>query len=335
MEMDFSYLHQTMGPLRQKNKPFRIAGEAIDWGETKTINLQAGRLFEHTELNIPVRVVRGQSEGPVLFISAAIHGDEIIGVEIIRRLMTKRALLRKMKGTLMVVPIVNVFGFIQQSRYLPDRRDLNRSFPGSKTGPLASRIAHLFMKEIVNQSTHGIDLHSGGIHRSNYPQIRACLDQRETKKLAISFGAPLVLNANIRDGSLRQAALKRGIPMLLFEGGEALRFNQNAIQIGLNGILSVMSKIGMLKDFVHEKKEKRPIISFSSYWSRAPKSGILKTSVKLGDRILRGEALGTVADPFGDARGYLYAEESGVMIGMTRIPLVNRGDAVFHIAKTT
>ena len=200
-----------------------IDGQTIKPGERKKIFLRIAALYDYTDISIPIEVIRGKVDGPILFISAAIHGDEINGVEIVKRVL-KRVSIDKLKGTLIAIPIVNVFGFNNLSRYLPDRRDLNRSFPGQKNGSLASRLASIFMKEIVHKCTHGIDLHTGAVHRTNLPQIRACLDDAATKTLAKSFGVPVVIDSTLRDGSLREAARRKGIPMLLFEGGEALRF---------------------------------------------------------------------------------------------------------------
>ena len=222
-----------------------IGGTSISPGERKRVLLDVAKLYDFTDMNIPIEVIRGKKDGPVLFVSGAIHGDEINGVEIIRQLLTHKALSR-IKGTLIAVPIVNVFGFNTKSRYLPDRRDLNRCFPGSENGSLAAQIAHIFMTEIVQKCTHGIDLHCAAINRINLPQIRACLDDPLTENMAKAFHVPVVLHSELRDGSLRQATKELGIPTLLFEGGESLRFNGKVIKGGLQGVLSVMRDIGML-----------------------------------------------------------------------------------------
>ena len=188
------------------SKVLKIAGKQLATGRRRTINIPVARLYTHTEMTMPVHVLRGKKDGPCLFVCAAIHGDEIIGVEIIRR-MLKLKILQRLRGTLIAVPVVNVYGFINHTRYLPDRRDLNRFFPGSQKGSLTSRLADIFMQEIVANSTHGIDLHAGSHHRINLPHIRACVDNAETQKLALAFGAPVILNANLRDGSLRQLSL--------------------------------------------------------------------------------------------------------------------------------
>jgi predicted deacylase len=275
-------------------------------------------------------VTHGREPGPTLFVSAAVHGDEIGGVAIIRRLLKLRA-VRRLSGTLIAAPVVNVYGFQSQSRYLPDRRDLNRSFPGSPRGPLAARLAHRFMTEIVERSTHGIDLHTGPIHRANLPQIRACIDDPQTARLARVFGAPVILNADLRDGSLRQAVFERRIPMLLYEGGEALRFDEVAIRAGMRGTLSVMSAIGMLPDR-EARPSVEPFVARSSTWVRAPDGGVLRSLVQLGGKLEKKQRLGVIAGPLGENEVDVRSPVSGVLIGATRLPLVNEGDALFHVA---
>jgi len=315
------------------NTPFAINGVTVKAGERATIDLPAGRLYTHTPMTIPVHVINGKQAGPRLFISAAIHGDEINGVEIIRRVL-KLSALKRLKGSLIAVPIVNVHGLINHSRYLPDRRDLNRSFPGSEKGSLAGRLAHLFMEEIVSQSTHGIDLHTGAIHRTNLPQIRANLDDEATDKLARAFNVPVIISSNLRDGSLREAAAEHGIPMLLYEAGEALRFDEVSIRAGVNGIVNVMRTLEMLPPSRRKiQKQTEPVVARSSSWVRAPDSGILRAMVPLGGRVKKGTLLGVVADPFGETEYQIIAPFSGIVIGKTNLPLANEGDALYHIAR--
>ncbi|MES9927630.1 MAG: succinylglutamate desuccinylase/aspartoacylase family protein [Candidatus Thiodiazotropha sp. 6PDIVS] len=315
------------------NTPFTINGNTVEPGTRTTIDLPAGRLYTHAPMTIPVHVVSGKRAGPRLFISAAIHGDEINGVEIIRRVLNSPA-LKRMRGTLIAVPIVNIHGLINHSRYLPDRRDLNRSFPGSEKGSLAARLAHLFMQEIVCQSTHGIDLHTGAIHRSNLPQIRANLDDEETEKLARAFDVPVIISSNLRDGSLREAAAEHGIPMLLYEAGEALRFDEVSIRAGVKGIINVMRTLEMLPA-TRRKSQKQidPVVARSSSWVRAPDSGVLRAMVPLGGRVKKGTLLGVVADPFGESEFQVNSPFSGIIIGRSNLPLVNEGDALYHIAR--
>ena len=314
-------------------KPLTINGITFAAGSNTTVELPVGRLYTHAPMTMPVHVVKGKRSGPRLFISAAIHGDEINGVEIIRRLL-KLPALKRLRGTIIAVPIVNVHGLINHSRYLPDRRDLNRSFPGSEKGSIAARLAHLLMSEIVSQSSHGIDLHTGAIHRSNLPQIRANLDDEETDRLARAFNVPVILSANLRDGSLREAAATHGIPMLLYEAGEALRFDEVSIRAGVKGIVNVMRTLSMLPA-TRSKSTKiiEPVVARSSAWVRAPDSGMLRTMVALGSRVKKDSLLGMVADPFGETEVAVTSSYNGIVIGRTNLPLVNEGDALFHIAR--
>jgi len=311
---------------------FSIGGTDIAPGERVTLDLPLPAQSTYTPMTMPVHVVRGRKPGPILFVSAAIHGDEITGVDIIRRLLHSSA-LKRLRGTLICVPIVNVFGFVTHSRSLPDRRDLNRSFPGSPHGSLAARLAHTFTEEIVKKCTHGIDLHSGSFHRTNHPHIRANLDDPETEALAKAFGTPVVINANLRDGSLRQFAADAGIPMLLYEAGEALRFDTLASRAGVRGIGNVMRALEMLPASKSLKKLAEVIEARSSTWVRATQSGIFSHTIKTGNQVQEGDALGRVADPFGNNEHLVFASATGIVIGRTNLPVVNEGDALFHIAR--
>ncbi|MDH5378763.1 MAG: succinylglutamate desuccinylase/aspartoacylase family protein [Gammaproteobacteria bacterium] len=314
-------------------RSFFINGQEIPAGTRITTELPAGRLYTHVPMPIPVHIVRGKTEGPHLFVCAAIHGDEINGVEIIRRIL-KLPILKKIKGTLVAVPIVNVHGFINHSRYLPDRRDLNRSFPGSEKGSLAARMANLFMQEIVNQCTHGIDLHTAAIHRNNLPQIRANLEDPESEMLAHAFNVPVIISSNVRDGSLREAATEKGIPMLLYEAGEALRFDEISIRAGVKGVVNVMRALEMLPP--RQKKLDKiiePVVARSSAWIRASDSGIFRALVPLGGRVKNGTLLGIVSDPFGESETEILAPYGGIVISRTNLPLVNEGEALYHLAR--
>ncbi len=309
---------------------FELAGVQIAPGEVRRLEIPVAQLPTHTMLSIPVTVAHGVKPGAKLWLSAAIHGDEINGVETIREVLPQID-PQQLCGTLIAVPIVNVFGFIQQSRYLPDRRDLNRSFPGSATGSLASRIAHLFMEEIVSRSTHGIDLHTASDHRVNLPQIRANLEDAATHHFAKAFGAPLIMHSSTRDGSLRQAATKKGIPVLLYEAGEALRFDSEAIRIGVSGILRVMAALEMYP-LPPELSSTTPLEAKRSKWLRASQSGILRLHVKLGEKIKKKQIIGTIADVFGDKSVKIKSSTKGFVIGHTQNPLVNQGDGIVNLA---
>ncbi|MEJ2620169.1 MAG: succinylglutamate desuccinylase/aspartoacylase family protein [Candidatus Thiodiazotropha sp.] len=310
-----------------------IGGVDIPLGSRINLDLPIAQLHTHTQMTMPIRVWRGKKDGPNLFISAAIHGDELNGVEIIRRLMNQKVLSR-LRGTLITIPIVNIYGLIQHSRYLPDRRDLNRNFPGHERGSLASRLANLFMQEIVENATHGIDLHTGALHRNNLPQIRANMKDESTSQLAHAFGVPLLIDSQLRDGSLREAAAEFGIPMLLYEAGEALRFDEVSIRAGVKGIINVMRSLGMLPAIKRKAaKPYEPIVVNHTSWVRAPESGIFRALVPLGSRVKRDQLLGVIASPFGDEEYEVKASFGGIVIGRTSLPLINEGDALFHVAR--
>ena len=308
-----------------------IAGTRVKPGQQTTVSVPVARLYTHTEMAMPVHVVHGRREGPRLFVCGAIHGDEIIGTEIIRRLM-KLKRLRSIRGTLLAVPVVNVYGFLQHSRYSPDRRDLNRFFPGSEKGSLTSQLAGTVMEEVIQACTHGIDLHAGSNHRANLPQIRAAIDDPETLRLARAFKVPVIINARLREGSLRHAAAELGIPTLLYEAGEALRFDEVAIRAGLRGVMSVMQALGMLTAKQSPASDIDPLIADTTSWVRAPISGILRMKVPLGGRVAKNSKIGEIADPFGDEEVEIRSPVSGIVIGRLNLPLVHRGDAVIHIA---
>jgi predicted deacylase len=309
---------------------FSLCGKTIAPGTRATLALKLPSQSFYTPLSMPIHVIHGKREGPVVFISAAIHGDEINGIEIIRRIRHTKA-IERLRGTLICVPIVNVYGFFNHTRYLPDRRDLNRSFPGSRHGSLASRVARIFAEEVVNKATHGIDLHTGANHRSNLPHIRAHLDDPECNRLARAFGAPVVINANLRDGSLRQYAMERGLPMLLYEAGEGLRFDNLSIRAGVRGILNVLRALEMLPK---RKAAQGPkvIEARSSQWVRAPQAGLLRMEVPLGVRVTTGQVIGRIADSVGENETEVISPVTGITIGRNNLPVVNEGDALFHIA---
>lgn len=311
-----------------------IAGQEIKPGQNKIIEIPLPDLYMHTALSMPVQVISGRRKGPVMFVSAAVHGDEINGVEIIRRLV-KSASLKGLRGTLIAIPVVNVYGFLNQSRYLPDRRDLNRCFPGSDEGSLAARLANSFMTEVVSQCTHGIDLHTAAIHRDNLPQMRADLSNPDVEAMAWAFDAPVIVNSSLIEGSLRYAAQQSNVPVIVYEAGEALRFNELAIRAGVKGVMAVMRSIGMLAQTRHRGKKREPFVARSSVWVRAPQSGIFRMLVPMGASVNKGDLLGMVAAPYGKEKSEaeVFANSAGIVIGRSNIPLVNEGEALFHIAR--
>ena len=312
-------------------KPFEMAGRRIAPGQRSTVDLPVSTLSDHTPVTMSAHVIHGKKAGPVMFVSAAIHGDEVIGVEIVRRLL-RTPNLDRLAGTLIAVPIVNTFGFLNQSRYLPDRRDLNRCFPGSPSGSLAARLAHLFLTEIVERSDFGIDLHSAAIQRTNLPQVRINPGNERLIKMADVFGAPVIIPSKQRDGSLRKTAAEANCDMLLYEAGEGLRFDEYAARTGVMGILRVMRELGMISSRGVTKPKVRPVRATTSFWLRSPAGGLLRMFRQTGDAVREGEVLGIVSDPFGENETEIVADHSGIIIGRSNLPVINEGDALFHIA---
>ncbi|GAA3672493.1 succinylglutamate desuccinylase/aspartoacylase family protein [Nocardioides ginsengisoli] len=311
---------------------FAIGNVRVRAGSTKEVELPITRLVTGGDVSLPVRVVHGREPGPTVWVNAAIHGDEVMGVEVIREALATLS-ARTFRGTLVAVPVVNVLGFMTGDRYLPDRRDLNRSFPGSARGSLASRIAHLLMTEVVAKCDVGIDLHTAADRRTNLPQIRADLDDPTTRKLAEAFGAPVMLHARLRDGSLRQAARDRGATVLLYEAGEALRFEEEPIAVGVEGVRRVLASLGMIAPLSEDDDDRiAPVECRTSAWVRARGTGILHLEVKLGEHVEEGRRLGGLSDTFGRRVRLVHADRSGIVIGLTRAPIVNAGDALVHIA---
>ncbi|MCB1693469.1 MAG: succinylglutamate desuccinylase/aspartoacylase family protein [Pseudomonadales bacterium] len=315
---------------RRSNADFELAGTVVRPGERRSVDIPLAPLVTHNDLAMTANVLTGHRAGPTLLISAAIHGDEINGVEIIRRLMRHPA-MAQLRGTLVAIPVVNVHGFLNQTRYLPDGRDLNRSFPGSSQGSLAARVADKFVNLILSRCDYAIDLHTGARHRTNLPQIRVDLSNEASQELGIAFGVPVLMHSRLRDGSLREEAASRGIPFLLYEGGESLRFDEFSIRVGVNGILNVMRHLGMLR---HSRRRTppEPFISRRSVWVRAGTSGVMRTLKSIGAKVTSGDLLGIVGDPMGNEETGIHAPEDGIVIGRLNLPLVNEGDAVFHIA---
>ncbi|MDE2446235.1 MAG: succinylglutamate desuccinylase/aspartoacylase family protein [Alphaproteobacteria bacterium] len=311
---------------------FHIGGQQVEAGSRKTVELEVSLLANSTRMNLPVHVVHGARPGPTMFASGVIHGDEIQGVEIIRRILAALK-VEHMAGTLLAVPIVNSFGFLNHSRYMPDRRDLNREFPGSERGSLASLLAELFFTDVVKRAQFGIDFHTAALHRSNLPQIRIAPEDKDLAALAEAFSPPVILTSKLRDGSLRQCAKAEGIKVLLYEGGEALRFDEAAIDVAVKGTLRMMQAIGMIDDAPKAPGHHAPVQSSSSTWLRAPDGGILHSVRRAGDRVGKGEPVGVISDPLGAVQVPVLAEDDGIIIGRTNLPIVNRGDALFHVAR--
>lgn len=317
-------------PQKPDAKPALICGgQETAPGRKSRYEVPVSRLPTGSRLSMPVIVINGKHPGPTVWLSGAIHGDELNGVEIVRRVLPYVD-QRTLRGAIIAVPVVNVFGFVEQSRYLPDGRDLNRSFPGSVRGSMASQLAALFMKEVVMQCELGIDLHTAASHRTNVPQVRANLEDAETFELANAFGAPFVIDARLRDGSLRAAATKRGIKVLLYEAGQIHRFDEYAIQDGVNGVLRVLQAMGM--GTWDTPPFEPPIDIRTTRWVRARRAGLMQLEAELGQKVERGEILGLISDALGNRSTRVTAPSAGHVIALNQNPLITQGEALVHIA---
>lgn len=314
-----------------KHRSYQLANQRVAPGSRHSVKIPAARLYNDTPLDLHAEVFHGVKPGPTLLVCAAIHGDELNGIEICRQLMSELDPLQ-LTGTVIIVPIVNIYGFIHQSRYLPDRRDLNRCFPGSERGALGSRLAHLFNETLVQNATHVIDLHTGAIHRSNLPQIRVDVDNAEALQMAEAFGAPVILNSKERDGSLRALASDLGIPLILYEAGEALRFDYAAIKAGVTGVQNVMKSLKMIKGR-RTRKKVQPVIAQRSAWIRNEYDGLVLPKVELGQTINKGQVVAQTVNPHGDEVHAIRSPYHGIVIGISNIPVANEGEALFNVAQ--
>lgn len=305
-----------------------INGERIYRGEDRQIYLRIARLPTYTNIDLPVRVIRSENPGPVLLLSGGLHGDEINGIEIVRRLLAKKLVVPQ-SGTIIAVPLMNVYGFIQNVRGVPDGKDINRSFPGSKTGSLAKLVAHTIMNEIIPKIDYGIDFHTGGASRSNYPQIRCSLNISKNLELAKSFAPPVILHSRFLNNSFRKAAYQKEKHILVFETGESLRLDEYGIKVAIEGTMRVMKHLDMLKE---APKSIETNIYNKSYWSRATYAGLFYPKIQLGNEIKKNQILGHITDPFGQETFKIKSRRTGRVIGLNYNPVVHKGDALLHIA---
>ena len=310
------------------SKTIRINGTDIKPGASATVNLNLYQLPTKTVIEIPVYVFRSVNPGPVLLILAGMHGDEINGIEIVRRLIGKKEVRHPLCGSIIAIPVINIISFLSGKRKLPDGRDLNRCFPGSKSGSLGSRIAYDLMNEIIPQIDFGIDFHTGGAKINNYPQLRCVFDNKINLELGKKFSPSLILNAPFRDNTLRKEAAKKGKPILVFEGGESSRFDYLSINEGTKGCLRLMKYLKMIDSDLHKNS---PVLLSKSTWVRARTSGLFHTSKINGARIKKGETIGMVCDPYGEHQEKLISPTDGHILGMNNQPVVNQGDALIHI----
>jgi predicted deacylase len=318
--------------MAQKN--FVIDGNEVTPGSKKIILFSAPNINMQVKIDIPVHVFHGKRSGPKLFIVSAIHGDELDSIEIVRR-VHEQINLKNLHGTIVTLPVANVHGVMIQTRYMTDRRDLNRSFPGAQRGTLAARLAHGIMEHVVSQCDMGIDLHTGAYGRINMPQLRADFSVPGNKEFARYFNAPIILDSKQRQGSLRQAASKLGIPLIVYEGGEALRFNEICIRGGVRGIMSVLHHLKMLKSSNAQiSRKSKSVITKTSRWLRAPASGMVEpVRDVLARHVKKNEVLAHIHDPFLiNPSVKLIAPFEGIVIGQALKAMATEGDAIFHVA---
>jgi predicted deacylase len=322
-----------MPPKKTTRKPFEIQGNFVPAGSRALINLPVGVFTNNTQVDLTLVVVHGRLPGPTVLVTGCIHGDEINGAEIIRRLLKSKS-INRLRGTLLAVPIVNVPAFLNRSRYLPDRRDLNRLFPGSEKGSLGARLAKVVSCQLIPRSDLVVDLHTGAVNRPNFPQIRVTANDETSLEYAKIFNAPVTIIAPLRDSSFRSLCYSEGKQLLLYESGEALRLDAPSIRYGLQGIISVMRHIGMLaKKRLPERKKKTDTITCKkTFWERAPIGGLFTPLIALGKTVEADEVLGFVSDPYGGNETPVTATQQGVIIGRTNEGLADEGDALFHIA---
>lgn len=310
------------------NGPITVAGVEVSPGVRRDLAPLASESYTGDRTTLPLAVLNGSHDGPRVFVTAAIHGDELNGISICRELLG-RLVPEELSGVLIVVPIVNVLGAQIHSRYLPDRRDLNRSFPGTRSGSMASRIARLLMDEVVTGSDVGIDLHTAANRRTNVPQVRIAEDDARARELAMAFAPPYVMDASLRPGSLRAVAHDLGVPVLTYEAGEALRFDDDAVDVGVDGVLRVLKHLGMLRSAPAVRRP--PVVMHESKWLRAERGGIIDLHVQAGETVRAGQAVWTTTSPLGAERATIESPLDGVVIGATTLPLVSPGEAILHI----
>lgn len=314
-------------------KDITILKETVKPGESKTINLEIARLHTMTRLKIPIIVERSKVDGPVVLFTAGLHGDEINGVEIVRQLIVRKINKPKI-GTIICIPIINVFGFVNKSREFPDGRDLNRVFPGSKSGSLASRFAYYLLKEVIPHVDYCVDFHAGGASRFNAPQIRIVPGNEELKQLSDVFNAPFTLYSKNISGSFRSSCDKLGVKMLLFEGGKSLDINDDITQEGVNGAKRFLKHFDMLSPKKKAKEPGMPTIYIEkSGWIRARHSGLFQNKAIAGQFVEKGEVIACITDPFGKFEQKVKAPNSGYIINANDAPIVFQGDAIFHISQ--
>ncbi|MEQ8910140.1 MAG: succinylglutamate desuccinylase/aspartoacylase family protein [Vicingaceae bacterium] len=305
-----------------------VDGESVEAGEKKVIDLNIARLVSGTKIDLPIHVYRSKKSGPIVMLSGGLHGDEVDGVEIIRRLIRSKTFDKLKCGSVIAIPILNIYGFLNFSREVPDGKDVNRFFPGSKNGSLASRVAYNLTKKVLAEIDFGIDFHTGGANRYNYPQSRFAPEDKRAKEIAEIFNAPISLESGLIDKSLRKEAYKMGKSIVVYEGGEAMRFDELSIEEGVRGAKRVLAHYGMIE--TGESLQNHTHCS-QSQWVRAKRSGLFQSLVKSGEWVDKKDVIAYISDPFGDKQIKIKAPEAGIIVGHNNAPVVNQGDALFHL----
>ncbi len=306
----------------------KIHQDTIEPGENKIVSLNTYELPTKTKIEIPIHVFRSKQAGPTVLFSAGMHGDEINGIEVLRKIITRKEIQNLLCGTLIAIPVMNTVSFLYQKRDLPDGRDLNRCFPGTKNGSLGGRIAYDLMKEVIPLIDVGVDFHTGGAKINNYPQIRCTFEDKASLETAKMFSPPLIVNSVYRDGTLRKEAFKKDKPILVFEGGESLRFDYQSINEGINGCLRLLNHYKMLDQEVPPN----PFVKLKkSAWVRAKQSGLFHISMPNGAYVNKDEILGAICNPFGQVEARITSPFDGYIVGVNNHPVVNQGDALIHI----
>lgn len=309
-----------------------ILGEKIHLGESATVNFEVAKLHTQNRIDVPVIIERAKKPGPTVLITGGIHGDEINGVEIVRQLIAK-GINKPKKGTVICIPVINVFGFIHMDREFPDGRDLNRVFPGSKNGSLASRVAHKLMTEVVPFADLIIDFHTGGADRFNSAQIRIDKNNTELAKMADIFGAPFIFYSKNLKKSFRHTCQKLGKPLLLFEGGKSFHINNTITNSGVNGSKRILAHLGMLRSKFKVSRPKKVAVKIeSSRWIRANYSGMFRAVVKVNTPVTKGTVLGHITDPYGSFNHFVKAPNNGYIFNVNESPIIYQGDAIFRIS---
>lgn len=312
-----------------KRPPFKLDGEVVPPGETREVRLKISESYTGAPVEMPLRVTRAKKPGPTVFVSAAVHGNELNGTGIVHELMYERE-LPLIAGTLVLMPVVNVFGVEYQDRYMPDRRDLNRNFPGTKSGSLTRRVAYLLFNNVVKHCDFGIDLHSASEQRVNFPNIRGDLSYAGVRRIAQAFGCELIVNGKGPEGSLRREACKAGCPTVILEAGEPSKIEPRVLEIGYRGVRNVLVSLGMVAGEASQPAYQTRIDKTT--WVRAKVGGILRFHVAPGSVVEKGQPIASNTSVFGREQSVLTAPLDGIVLGMTTLPTVKPGEPVCHLA---